>query len=725
MATDVQQPDIVVTGNITTAGGPTDPNSYVLISCGEGYSTWSADMRGTFSSGTTLVFEGTLDSQNWLSIPGVPVGSVGAMPVTSVMGPGPLAYQDGAAGLMQLRIRATSLAGGDNILVTLRLSVGVETTPGGGGGGGGGGSVTQGTIPWLVAGQGVAGTPATGILTVQGITGGTPIPVTGSISATNPSVGLTGTVAPTSATEIGGVAPSGNLLSAGIAPGSTAATISQAALVVALSPNTPLPTGSNTIGAVTQSGAWSVGLTGSPSVSVSNFPSTFPSTQSGSWSVGITGTPTVSVGNFPATVAVTQSTSPWVVSVSGTPSVSVSNFPATQAVTQSGSWTVLQGGAPWSVDLGASLPAGTNAIGSVTVSSGAIDVSNFPATQAVTQSGPWDVTQTGTWTVDQGAPNSLANAWPVSLTDGSSVLGTGSNPLRIDPTGSTTQPVTGTGTAGSPASGIVSVQGIPGGTPVTISGSITATDASVGITGATAPLYATEVGGVDTTGKLQNVGVALGFSAPTTAQQALVVTISPNTPPISVAPVTVSGTVAVTQSTSPWVTQSAPQLSNSQEDPTSGAQINNLTSFGGLSSPSTAVNTGCPYLALGGEYYLNFTPASENLLGVFAYQVPVGHTLYITNMVLPPPVVTSDMAGGPCGQLWEMFIANGSNPAIATGVRFPIATFGATGGAFCRQQSYWQRSGVLLATESRGSHGRSVGPHLLQSSGRGLWNRDF
>src|ERR1039457_4541281 len=103
MATDVQQPDLTTVGNITTAGGPTDPNSYVLISCGEGYSTWSADMRGTFSAGTTLIFEGTLDSQNWIPIPGVPVGSVGSTPVTNVSGPGPLAYQDGAAGLMQLR----------------------------------------------------------------------------------------------------------------------------------------------------------------------------------------------------------------------------------------------------------------------------------------------------------------------------------------------------------------------------------------------------------------------------------------------------------------------------------------------------------------------------------------------------------------------------------------------------------------------------------------------
>ena len=46
--------------------------------------------------------------------------------------------------------------------------------------------------------------------------------------------------------------------------------------------------------------------------------------------------------------------------------------------------------------------------------------------------------------VDQGTPNTNANAWPVKVTDGTSVLGTGANPIRIDPTGTTIQPISGT-----------------------------------------------------------------------------------------------------------------------------------------------------------------------------------------------------------------------------------------------------------------------------------------
>ena len=42
---------------------------------------------------------------------------------------------------------------------------------------------------------------------------------------------------------------------------------------------------------------------------------------------------------------------------------------------------------------------------------------------------------------DQGVPNTLVNAWPVKITDGVIVLGTAANPVRVDPTGTTTQPV--------------------------------------------------------------------------------------------------------------------------------------------------------------------------------------------------------------------------------------------------------------------------------------------
>jgi|SRR5579859_2527885 len=69
-------------------------------------------------------------------------------------------------------------------------------------GGGGGGSVTQGTVPWVVAGQGTAGTPTGGVVSVQGVASGTAVPVsasslplpTGAATATN-QTNTQGTVA--------------------------------------------------------------------------------------------------------------------------------------------------------------------------------------------------------------------------------------------------------------------------------------------------------------------------------------------------------------------------------------------------------------------------------------------------------------------------------------------------------------------------------------------------
>jgi hypothetical protein len=68
----------------------------------------------------------------------------------------------------------------------------------------------------------------------------------------------------------------------------------------------------------------------------------------------------------------------------------------------------------------------------------------------------------------------------VEVSDGTNVLGTSTHPIRIDPTGTTAQPVLITGhagatldgTAGAPSAGVLTVQGVSGGTAVPISGTI-------------------------------------------------------------------------------------------------------------------------------------------------------------------------------------------------------------------------------------------------------------
>jgi hypothetical protein len=51
-----------------------------------------------------------------------------------------------------------------------------------------------------------------------------------------------------------------------------------------------------------------------------------------------------------------------------------------------------------------------------------VSISNFPGTQPIS----------GTVTANQGTPNTLADAWPVEITDGTNVLGTVAHPLNVE-----------------------------------------------------------------------------------------------------------------------------------------------------------------------------------------------------------------------------------------------------------------------------------------------------
>lgn len=56
----------------------------------------------------------------------------------------------------------------------------------------------------IVVGAGTAGTSVGGVVSVQGVTGGTPVPVTGTVTAANASVSGNNAAAPASSTQVGG-----------------------------------------------------------------------------------------------------------------------------------------------------------------------------------------------------------------------------------------------------------------------------------------------------------------------------------------------------------------------------------------------------------------------------------------------------------------------------------------------------------------------------------------
>ncbi len=152
-------------------------------------------------------------------------------------------------------------------------------------GGGGGGSVTQGTVPWVVSGQGTAGTAATGVVTVQGIASGTAVPISGTVA-------VSGTVAATQSGTWNITNVSGTVsLPTGAATETTLA---------AQSAKLPATLGQKTMAAsmavAIASDQSAVPVSGTVAIS-----GTVATTQSGTW--------TVQPGN-------TQNTTPWLSTIS-------------------------------------------------------------------------------------------------------------------------------------------------------------------------------------------------------------------------------------------------------------------------------------------------------------------------------------------------------------------------------------------------------------------------
>jgi len=273
------------------------------------------------------------------------------------------------------------------------------------------------------------------------------------VSGGNASVGLTGVIAPTSATEIGVIDNSGKLQGAS-----------------ASNPVRVDPTGT-TVQPV------------SGTVAVSNFPATQP----------VSGTVVAEIeGHAGATLD----------SAAGTPNA--------QAVTVQGNASGVPVPVSGTVAVSGTVPvSGTVA---VTQASGAnlhVDVDNFPGTQPVSGTVVAEIEGHAGATLDSaaGTPNSQAvtiqgNASGVPVPISGSVTATVASTTItgtvtvVQPTGAnlhvdvdnfpTTQPVSGTvtadivghagavldGTAGTPSVGVVTVQGVAGGTPQPVSGTV-------------------------------------------------------------------------------------------------------------------------------------------------------------------------------------------------------------------------------------------------------------
>ena len=183
-------PVVLATGSIVQVSGTTQPGSanYTgsVTNTGDttnggspGYGTMSIRVSGTWSG--VLTPQVTPDGSIYVPTSVINVATGASQSTITANG----TYLLNVAGFSNTQILATSMASGTasiNFLATASSSVD------------------------YVTGTSAAGSGAsTGLITVQGNASGTPIPVTGSITTSNPAVGTVGATAPTSANQIGGV----------------------------------------------------------------------------------------------------------------------------------------------------------------------------------------------------------------------------------------------------------------------------------------------------------------------------------------------------------------------------------------------------------------------------------------------------------------------------------------------------------------------------------------
>ncbi len=326
----------------------------------------------------------------------------------------------------------------------------------------------------IIAGAGIAGTPAGGVVTIQGIVGGVALPISGSITASNSSIGSNGSAIPTSSTQIGvsdGTnlqVPRGYDLDTG---GGTQYN---------LGVNLRLSSSGGSVEFGTNTNPIRIDPTGTTIQPVSG---TVAATQSGTWTVqpGNTAntTPwlsTINQGGNSATVtvsnalkvdgsAVTQPVSGTVTANAGTGNFTIigtatdnttnstSKLPVIAAVSTTTAPTYTTGNmVPLSVDTAGAL----RVTGSITANNASVSTTGTapPASAtyiggSVTTAAPTYTTGqmnalslttagslrvdgsgstqpvSGTVTSNQGTANTLANRWPVIVTDGTNTMPTG------------------------------------------------------------------------------------------------------------------------------------------------------------------------------------------------------------------------------------------------------------------------------------------------------------
>jgi hypothetical protein len=131
----------------------------------------------------------------------------------------------------------------------------------------------------------------------------------------------------------------------------------------------------------------------------------------------------------------------------------------------------------------------------------------------------------------------------------------------------------------------------------------------------------------------------------------------------------------------PWSEQLASFGRSAYVNPSTFLQTMQLSTS--APTTSTPTNISSAYTGLGGEFSLNATASSENLLGIFTYAVPAGFTLHITEIYMPLPFVTTALGATVSIHEYCLILANQTTgvPSTATGQKIALGAFTAAASA--------------------------------------------
>lgn len=159
-----QSPPTTGTISALNANGTTGQGtsgSYVSVALPGALNQVAVDVEGTYVG--QLAFQQTVDGTHWYAIPTVNIVNATSNAAGAISANGTGIFNLNASGLV-FRVVTTAYTSGTPT-VTIIATLYQYQPPSSGGAG----SVTQGTNPWVVGGNGTAGSAASGVLTVQGI----------------------------------------------------------------------------------------------------------------------------------------------------------------------------------------------------------------------------------------------------------------------------------------------------------------------------------------------------------------------------------------------------------------------------------------------------------------------------------------------------------------------------------------------------------------------------